>query len=187
MNVFVSYFDNVRFSCYRVSTVYLHYEAVIEIHYYNGTKFAVVVEFELNVLASRVVRNRLCLTEAYAMHCAKRIAVTLFQIRLKSVSADWPKTWMNTSSLRKLHTSCATREFHEYDKRSGYDTGFEIADTRIERIRLAFKQLKKEIKLWKNEWKETFEADPILDYRAGIFIYYVVSKSFFFILILLNA
>lgn len=113
------------------------------------------------------------------MQCVKRITATLFQIRWKSISVDCPKTWMNTTALRKLHTSCATREFHEYDKRSGYDTGFEIADTRIERIRLAFKQLKKEIKLWKKEFNEVLEADPILDYRAGTVDYYVIFKTFF--------
>lgn len=103
----------------------------------------------------------------------------MFQTRWKSVSVDWPKTWTNTSGFRKLHTSCATREFHEYDKRSGYDTGFEIADSRIERIRLAFKQLKKEIKLWKEEFNEVLESDPILDYRAGTVNYCIVSKTFF--------
>lgn len=113
------------------------------------------------------------------MQCVKRITATLFQTRWKSMSVDWPKTWINTSSLRELHTSCATREFHEYDKRSGYDTGFEIADTRIERIRLAFKQLKKEIKIWKEELKEVLEADPILDYRAGTVDYCVISKTLF--------
>jgi len=60
-----------------------------------------------------------------------------------------------------------TQEFHEYDKRSGYDTGFEIADTRTERIRLGLKQLKKEIKLWKKEMQEVLISDPIFEYRAG--------------------
>ncbi|XP_060844764.1 complex I intermediate-associated protein 30, mitochondrial [Rhopalosiphum padi] len=68
---------------------------------------------------------------------------------------------------RRVHTSCATFEFHENDKRSGYDTGFEIAESRTERIRLGLKQLKKEIKLWKKEIKEVLISDPIFDYRAG--------------------
>jgi len=70
---------------------------------------------------------------------------------------------------RRVHTSSTTFEFHEYDKRSGYDTGFEIADTRTERIRLGLKQLKKEIKLWKKEIQEALISDPILDYRAGTY------------------
>lgn len=83
---------------------------------------------------------------------------------------------MGTSGLRELHTSCATREFHEYDKRSGYNTGFEIANTRVERIRLGLKQLKKEIKLWKEEVAEAIKSDPILDYRAGTVDYWMVSN-----------
>lgn len=77
-----------------------------------------------------------------------------------SALIDWTRR-------RRVHTSCATFEFHEFDKRSGYDTGFEIADTRIERIRLGLKQLKKEIKLWKKEVKEVLICDPIFDYRPG--------------------
>lgn len=68
---------------------------------------------------------------------------------------------------KHFHFSSPSYEFHEYDKRSGYDTGFNIADTRLERVRLGLKQLKIEIKRWKEEMKEILEADPILDYRAG--------------------
>lgn len=68
---------------------------------------------------------------------------------------------------RQLHTSRASHEFHEFDKRSGYDTGLEVSDSRLERIRMGFRQLKEEIKLWKHEMREIIESDPILDYRAG--------------------
>lgn len=70
--------------------------------------------------------------------------------------------------MKKIHTSCVMKEFHEYDKRSGYDTGYEIAPTRIERIRLGLKQLKKEIILWKEELKESIECDPVFECRPGI-------------------
>lgn len=108
------------------------------------------------------------------MQCAKKFTGLLLRNQWKNVCVDLMKnptcTQSQVSSTRKIHTSCVTNEFHEYDKRSGYDTGFEIAPTRIERIRLGLKQLKKEIQLWKQEWKEVIESDPILDYRAGIAI-----------------
>lgn len=103
------------------------------------------------------------------MLCAEKFARVLLQKHLKNISIDSVKTrTLSTSITKSIHTSCAMHEFHEYDKRSGYNTNLEIADTRIERIRLGLKQLKKEIKLWKEEMKELIEADPILDYRAGM-------------------
>lgn len=113
------------------------------------------------------------------MQCAKRSSVTLARTCWKNICTDSVKIrpWILQSS-RKIHASRVSYEFHENDKRSGYNTGLEIADTPVERIRLGIKQLKKEIKLWKEEVKEAFECDPILDYRAGIifilFIYYFV-------------
>lgn len=101
------------------------------------------------------------------MQCAKRFSVILFQNRCKNIfNIEKNRLWIINS--RQLHLSNVLNEFHEYDKRSGYDTGLEISNSRLERIRLSLKQLKKEIKLWKKEMKETLEADPILDYRAGI-------------------
>lgn len=103
------------------------------------------------------------------MLCAKRFVIVLLQKRSKNISIGPVKNrTLNTSNTKSIHTSCTMQEFHEYDKRSGYNTNLEIADTRIERIRLGFKQLKKEIKMWKEEMKELLEADPILDYRAGM-------------------
>lgn len=103
------------------------------------------------------------------MQCAKKFSVPLVKTCWKNVCIDSLKIrpW-STQSLRKIHSSCASSEFHEFDKRSGYDTGREIADTPIERIRLGIKQLKKEIQLWKKEFKEVIECDPIFEYRAGI-------------------
>lgn len=111
------------------------------------------------------------------MQCAKRFTVALLETRWKTIRSDLVKNPQRSalSCARKIHTSCASREFHEFDKRSGYDTGFEIADTRLERIRLGLKQLKKEIQLWKEEIKEYVECDPVYEYRAGIeecFYYY---------------
>lgn len=102
------------------------------------------------------------------MQSAKRFTTVLLQNRWKNIYIDSRKnkTW-NTLNTKQIHTSNATHEFHEYDKRSGYDTGLDIADTKTQQIRLGFKQLKKEIKLWKQEMKELLEYDPILDYRAG--------------------
>lgn len=102
------------------------------------------------------------------MQSAKRFTILLLQNRWKNIYVDLIKNQtLHTPSTRQIHTTRATHEFHEYDKRSGYDTGLEIADTNTEKIRLGFKQLKKEIKLWKQEMKELLEFDPILDYRAG--------------------
>lgn len=104
------------------------------------------------------------------MQCANRFAIVFLQIRWNNFfnnnTITKNRTW-NKLCKRNISTSCVMNEFHEYDKRSGYDTGFEIANTRIERIRLSFKQLKKEINLWKNEMKEALELDPIMEYRAG--------------------
>ncbi|VVC29520.1 NADH:ubiquinone oxidoreductase intermediate-associated protein 30,Galactose-binding domain-like [Cinara cedri] len=102
------------------------------------------------------------------MQSAKRFTIVLLRNRWKNIYINLMKnnTW-HTPNTKQIHTSHATNEFHEYDKRSGYDTGFDIADTKTEKIRLGFKQLKKEIKLWKQEMKELLEFDPILDYRAG--------------------
>lgn len=106
------------------------------------------------------------------MQCAKRFTIALLETRWKIIGGDLVKNpqW-STLCARKIHTSRASYEFHEYDKRSGYDTGFEIADTRLERIRLGLKQLKKEIQLWKDEIKEYVECDPIYEYRAGIGVF----------------
>lgn len=100
------------------------------------------------------------------MQCAKRFTVTLLGNRWKNVYVDPLSLW-GSPIAKYVHTSRASLEFHEFDKRSGYNTGLEIADTRTERIRMGLKQLKKEIKLWKQEMKEVLECDPILDYRAG--------------------
>lgn len=103
------------------------------------------------------------------MQCAKRFAVALLlRNRWENVGTECAKT-CRWSATRAIHTSSATHEFHEYDKRSGYDTELDYAETRTERIRMALKQLKKEIKLWRDEVKEVLESDPILDYRAGTF------------------
>lgn len=106
-----------------------------------------------------------CLT---AMQRVKMFTVVLFRNRCKGSFGVYPAL-TDWTRRRGVHTSATTYEFHEYDKRSGYDTGFEIADTRTERIRLGLKQLKKEIKLWKKEIQEVLIADPILDYRAGTY------------------
>lgn len=103
------------------------------------------------------------------MQCAKMLTIVLMHKCWKNVSIDLVSNRKSSPmNLKNIHTSCTMYEFHEYDKRSGYDTGLDIAGTRIERIRLGFQQLKKEIKLWKDEIKELMEADPIMDYRAGM-------------------
>lgn len=103
------------------------------------------------------------------MLCVKRFAVVSLRYSWKNVCNDLVKDrpWNSVSGTRTIHTSHVTNEFHEYDKRSGYDTGFEVAETRTERIRMGLKQLKKEIKMWKQEMAELLKSDPILDYRAG--------------------
>lgn len=104
-----------------------------------------------------------CLT---AMQRVKLFTVVLFRNQWKGSFGVYPAL-TDWTRWRRVHTSCTTQEFHEYDKRSGYDTGLEIADTRTERIRLGLKQLKKEIKLWKKEIQEVLISDPIFEYRAG--------------------
>lgn len=119
------------------------------------------------------------------MQCAKRFTVALLETRWKTVRSDSVKNAPRSTlgGARKIHASCASHEFHEYDKRSGYDTGFDIADTRIEKIRLGLKQLKKEIRLWKEEIKEYVECDPIYEYRAGIGV--VLLLVFFYLIYLI--
>lgn len=98
------------------------------------------------------------------MQCAKKFAVVLFRNHYKNIEKI--QTWnINT---KQIYTSHKLLEFHEFDKRSRYDTGLEISNSRTERIRMGLKQLKKEIKLWKQEIAEALESDPIIDYRAGI-------------------
>lgn len=69
---------------------------------------------------------------------------------------------MNThTNQRKLHLSCKNHGlFHESNPKSGYEKGDErpVKD----KIRQGLKELKKEIKLWNNEWKEHFQMDPVL-------------------------
>jgi len=62
---------------------------------------------------------------------------------------------------RNLYTNSKDNGlFHEFDRKSGYQR----EDNRPgkEKIREGLNELKGEIKVWSNEWKERFMMDPIL-------------------------
>lgn len=65
-----------------------------------------------------------------------------------------------------IHTTSTLTTFWERDVKSGYgEKGEKLSTT--EMIREGLKELKGEIKLWKEEMKETFEFDPVMVFRPG--------------------
>ena len=50
--------------------------------------------------------------------------------------------------------------FHEFDRKSGYHK--EDKRPAKEKVREGLSELKGEIKIWSNEWKDRFMMDPIL-------------------------
>jgi len=66
---------------------------------------------------------------------------------------------------RSIHTAYVTL-FWERDHKGGYLRD-KPKHSAMELIRDGLKELKGEIKMWKDEVKEHFESDPILTYRRG--------------------
>lgn len=67
---------------------------------------------------------------------------------------------------RSFKTTPALQLFFESDPKGGYKTKRELPPFK-HRIQDGFKELKHEIALWKNEVKEHFDWDPLLDFRPG--------------------
>lgn len=68
---------------------------------------------------------------------------------------------------RYIHkTKVINALFYEKDPKSGYKTK-DPNISRIDNIRHGLKELKHEIALWKDEWKERLEMDPTIIYRPG--------------------
>ncbi|CAD6994449.1 unnamed protein product [Ceratitis capitata] len=65
-----------------------------------------------------------------------------------------------------IHTTAIRSTFWEKEKKSGYNTKITLP-SRKELIVEGLRELKEEIKLWKEEMKEKLESDPILVYRPG--------------------
>ncbi|XP_054733502.1 complex I intermediate-associated protein 30, mitochondrial [Anastrepha obliqua] len=65
-----------------------------------------------------------------------------------------------------IHTSAVRATFWEREKKSGYKTQLPLPSKK-ELIVEGLRELKEEIKLWKEEMKEKLETDPILVYRPG--------------------
>uniref|UniRef100_A0A1B0G1D9 NADH:ubiquinone oxidoreductase intermediate-associated protein 30 domain-containing protein n=1 Tax=Glossina morsitans morsitans TaxID=37546 RepID=A0A1B0G1D9_GLOMM len=77
-----------------------------------------------------------------------------------------PLCVQSLNGLSHIHTSPISSTFWEREKKSGYKTALPLP-SRKQMILDGFKELKEEIKLWRQEIKETFESDPILVYRPG--------------------
>ena len=74
-----------------------------------------------------------------------------------------------------IHTTLANQTFFERDKKSGYRTSIPVTKKKL--ILDGLKELKSEIKLWKEEMREKFESDPIVVFRPGeIDVVYKFSK-----------
>ncbi|XP_018784615.1 PREDICTED: complex I intermediate-associated protein 30, mitochondrial [Bactrocera latifrons] len=65
-----------------------------------------------------------------------------------------------------IHTSAIRKTFWEKEKKSGYTSNVTLP-SRKDLIVEGFRELKKEIQLWKDEMKEKIDSDPILVYRPG--------------------
>jgi hypothetical protein len=71
------------------------------------------------------------------------------------------------SNYRSVHLSaCRGGLFYEKDEKGGYRKESDIP-SRTQMIRDGFKELKGEIKLWKQEVKEKFTMDPLVIMRKG--------------------
>lgn len=76
-----------------------------------------------------------------------------------------------------LHTSSVNNSFWEADRKGGYKTAIIDKRPALVQIREGFKELKKEIGVWKNEVVEYLETDPLLVCRPGKILLYFPSNS----------
>jgi len=65
-----------------------------------------------------------------------------------------------------LHRSSVLQTLWERDKRSGYQTKLK-EPSKKDMVKEGLKDLKEEIRLWRNEMKEKLESDPVLVFRPG--------------------
>ncbi|XP_067630328.1 complex I intermediate-associated protein 30, mitochondrial [Eurosta solidaginis] len=97
------------------------------------------------------------------------MSILLMCTRHLANSAKGPVTLSllpKVAKCRSIYTTAIRSAFWEKDKKSGYQT--KIAEpSKKELILDGLRELKGEIKLWKEEIKEYFEGDPVLIFRAG--------------------
>ncbi|XP_039490648.1 complex I intermediate-associated protein 30, mitochondrial [Drosophila santomea] len=67
---------------------------------------------------------------------------------------------------QQIHTTAVHRTFWEREKKSGYKTKLP-EPSKKQMIMDGLRDLKEEMKLWRQEVKEQFESDPILVFRPG--------------------
>lgn len=73
---------------------------------------------------------------------------------------------VNIYQKNYVHTTRVCNTFWERDEKGGYGKKTKTLPN-IQMIRDGFKELKKEVALWKEEVKEHFESDPIVLFRPG--------------------
>lgn len=102
----------------------------------------------------------------------KSVTVTSFKL-IRIVRCKCPEkfevpAYFPFTSLypRFVHLSSRRSCFWEKDPKGGYGRE-NLGVSRTQLIRDGLKELRQEIKLWKEEVKEKFECDPILIYRPG--------------------
>lgn len=66
---------------------------------------------------------------------------------------------------RGIHTTAVKATFWEREKKSGYGKKYPIISKTL--VLEGLKELKSEIKMWKDEMQEKLEGDPIMVYRPG--------------------
>ena len=67
---------------------------------------------------------------------------------------------------RGFHTTLVQTTFWERDKKGGYNRHLKLPSKK-QMILDGFKELKGEIRMWREEMKETLASDPILVFRPG--------------------
>jgi len=73
--------------------------------------------------------------------------------------------WSSSTSI--LITSKRNVQLHVPDPKHGYESHNDPKYSTKDHIIDGFKQLKVEIKMWRDEWKERLMCDPVLLYRPG--------------------
>jgi hypothetical protein len=72
----------------------------------------------------------------------------------------------NSNGLGRIHTTAVNSTFWEREKKSGYGKKYPSIPTKA-MVLDGLQELKSEIKMWRDEVQEKFEADPIMVFRAG--------------------
>lgn len=88
-----------------------------------------------------------------------------------------PLAKYNVTPIVHLHTSSINNSFWEEDRKGGYKTAIIDKRPALVQIREGFKELRKEIGIWKNEVVEFLETDPLLINRPGKILLYLPRNS----------